>query len=196
MSSPFTASDAAAHSRSVKSRSTTILTVRHNGRVALGGDGQVTYGDTILKADTTKIRWVLDRKILTGFAGSTADAFALLERFETKAKDYPGNITRAATELARDWRTDRALRRLEALMIVVNEEHSLLITGQGDVIQPNDGVIGIGSGGPYATAAARALLRHSDLSAADVVREALKIAGELDIYTNENISVEEFPCKP
>src|SRR5688572_18010349 len=116
--------------------STTILTVRHQGRVAVGGDGQVTYGNTILKADTKKIRWMLDNKVIVGFAGSTADAFALLERFEAKAKDYPGNITRAATELARDWRTDRVLRRLEALMVVVNDELTLLITGQGDVVQP------------------------------------------------------------
>jgi ATP-dependent HslUV protease subunit HslV len=162
--------------------------------VALGGDGQVTYGETILKADTSKIRWMLDNKVLVGFAGSTADAFALLERFETKAKDYPGNITRAATELARDWRTDRVLRRLEALMIVVNEQYSLLITGQGDVVQPADFIIGIGSGGQYAVAAARALVLHADLSATDVVREALKIAAGIDVYTNENITVEELKC--
>ncbi len=177
-----------------RARSTTILSVRHKGMVALGGDGQVTYGETILKADTSKIRWMLDNKVLVGFAGSTADAFALLERFETKAKDYPGNITRAATELARDWRTDRVLRRLEALMIVVNEQYSLLITGQGDVVQPADFIIGIGSGGQYAVAAARALVLHADLSATDVVREALKIAAGIDVYTNENITVEELKC--
>ena len=180
--------------RQPKSRSTTILSVRHKGKVAIGGDGQVTYGDTILKADTCKIRSMLDEQVLVGFAGSTADAFALLERFETKAKDYPGNIVRAATELARDWRTDRMLRRLEALMVVVNEEYSLLITGQGDVVQPADCIIGIGSGGQYAAAAARALLRHSKLSAADIVREALGIASEIDIYTNSNITVEELRC--
>jgi ATP-dependent HslUV protease subunit HslV len=177
-----------------RSHSTTILSVRTGGRVALGGDGQVTYNNTILKADTNKIRWMLDNKVLVGFAGSTADAFALLERFEAKAKDYPGNITRAATELARDWRTDRMLRRLEAMMIVVNEEHTLLLTGQGDVVQPSDGIVGIGSGGGYATAAARALSRHSDLSAAEIVRLSLGIAAELDIYTNDNIAVEELPC--
>ena len=177
-----------------RARSTTILSVRHKGMVALGGDGQVTYGETILKADTSKIRWMLDNKVLVGFAGSTADAFALLERFEAKAKDYPGNITRAATELARDWRTDRVLRRLEALMIVVNEQYSLLITGQGDVVQPADFIIGIGSGGQYAVAAARALVLHADLSATDVVREALKIAAGIDVYTNENITVEELKC--
>lgn len=175
-------------------RSTTILTVRHNGMIALGGDGQVTYGDSILKADTKKIRWMLENKVLVGFAGSTADAFALMERFEAKAKDYPGNIVRAATELARDWRTDRALRRLEALMIVVNEEYTLLITGQGDVVQPTDGVIGIGSGGQYAMSAARALVRHSKLSSSEIVRESLKIAAEIDVYTNDNIIVEELPC--
>ncbi len=178
----------------VRARSTTILTVRHKGQVALGGDGQVTYGDTIMKGDTKKIRWILDDKVLVGFAGSTADAFSLLERFETKVKDYPGNITRAATELARDWRTDRVLRRLEALMVVVNEEYSLLVTGQGDVVQPADAIIGIGSGGQYATAAARALIKHSNLSAAEIVKESLLIASQIDIYTNDNIIVEELKC--
>ncbi len=181
------------HFKRVRARSTTILTVRHKGQVAIGGDGQVTYGDSILKADTKKIRKILDGKVLIGFAGSTADAFSLLERFETKAKDYPGNITRAATELARDWRTDRILRKLEALMVVVNSEYSLLITGQGDVVNPEDSIIGIGSGGNYAVAAARALIRHSDLSAKEIVYEALKIASEIDIYTNDNIILEELP---
>ncbi len=175
-------------------RSTTILTVRHNGKVALGGDGQVTYGESILKADTKKIRWMLDEKVMVGFAGSTADAFTLMERFEAKAKDYPGNLVRAATELARDWRTDRMLRRLEALMIVVNDELSLLITGQGDVVQPTDGIIGIGSGGQYATAAARAMVKHSKCSAVNIVKESLKIASEIDVYTNDNIIVEELEC--
>lgn len=175
--------------------STTILSVRHQGMVALGGDGQVTYGNTIMKSDTRKIRRMLDGKVLVGFAGSTADAFALMERFEARLKDFPGNITRAATELARDWRTDRALRRLEAMMAVVNGELSLLITGQGDVVQPTDGVIGIGSGGAYAIAAARALLRHqSSLSAAEIVRESLEIAAEIDVFTNDRINVEELAC--
>ncbi|MFO0917390.1 MAG: ATP-dependent protease subunit HslV [Planctomycetaceae bacterium] len=178
----------------IPTHSTTILTVRHSGHVALGGDGQVTYGTNILKADTRKIRWILDKKMLVGFAGSTADAFALLERFEAKAKNYPGNLPRAATELARDWRTDRVLRRLEAMMIVVDGEHSLLVTGQGDVVQPTDGILGIGSGGNFAVAAARGLVRHSSLSAAEIVRESLKIASEIDIYTNDNLIVEEFPC--
>lgn len=175
--------------------STTILCVRHNGLCAMGGDGQVTHGTTILKADTKKIRWLLEKKVLVGFAGSTADAFALMERFEAKLKDYPNNVPRAATELARDWRTDRMLRRLEAMLIVANDEHALLITGQGDVIQPTDGVLGIGSGSGHAIAAARALIKHSKLSAADIVAESLRIAAELDIYTNDNLVVEEFSCR-
>lgn len=170
--------------------STTILTVRHRGEVAIGGDGQVTLGTTILKADTRKIRPVLENKALVGFAGSTADAFALLERFEAKAKDFPGNIPRAATELAREWRTDRVLRRLEAMLIVVSEEHSLLITGQGDVIVPSDGILGIGSGGSYALAAARGLVQHSALSATEIVQASLEIAADIDIYTNREIIVE------
>ena len=176
----------------VETHSTTILAVRHQGEVALGGDGQVTYGTAILKSDTRKIRWILDKKMLVGFAGSTADAFSLLERFEAKAKNFPGNLPRAATELARDWRTDRILRKLEAMMIVVDAEHSLLVTGQGDVVQATDGILGIGSGGNYAVAAARGLIRHSNLSASDIVRESLKIASEIDIYTNDNIIVEQF----
>jgi ATP-dependent HslUV protease subunit HslV len=173
--------------------STTILSVRHKGTVAIGGDGQVTLGTSIMKADTRKIRWILDNKALVGFAGSTADAFALMERFEAKAKDFPGNIPRAATELARDWRTDRVLRRLEALMVVISREHTLLITGQGDVIQPTDGIIGIGSGGTCALSAARALVKHSKLGAAQIVRESLEIAAGIDIYTNREIMVEELP---
>lgn len=173
-------------------RSTTILTARTADGVAIGGDGQVTFNNTILKADTRKIRRLVDGKVLCGFAGSTADAFALLERFEAKAKDYPGNLARASTELARDWRTDRALRRLEAMLIVVNEESSFLISGTGDVVQPTDGVIGIGSGGQYATAAARALLRNTSLPAGDVVRQSLAIAAEIDVFTNENLLVEEL----
>ncbi|MBC8289183.1 MAG: ATP-dependent protease subunit HslV [Planctomycetes bacterium] len=176
-------------------RSTTIVSVRKGDTVALGGDGQVTYGNTIMKSDTRKIRWMLDKKVLVGFAGSTADAFALMERFETKLKDFPGNMPRAATELARDWRTDRVLRRLEAMMIAVDAEHSLLITGQGDVVQPSDGILGIGSGGPYATAAAKALEKHTDLSAAEIVRESLIVAADIDVYTNTSILVEELKCQ-
>ena len=180
--------------QAMKFRSTTILTVRHGGKVALGGDGQVTLGNTIMKADATKIRRLREGSVLCGFAGASADAFALLERFEAKLKDNPGNVPRAATELAKEWRTDRALRRLEALMVVADSRNSLLVSGTGDVIQPTDGIIGIGSGGPVAVAAAKALVGHSSLTASEIVREALKIAGEIDIYTNQNIVVEELAC--
>jgi len=176
-------------------RSTTILTVRHGGVVAMGGDGQVTVGSSIMKADATKIRRLIDGKVITGFAGAGADAFALLERFEAKLKDHPANLPRAATELAKEWRTDRVLRRLEAMMAVVDTQHTLLVTGTGDVLQPPDGVLGIGSGGNYAVAAARALLAHSQLGAVEIVRAALEIAAGIDIYTNTNIEVEELACE-
>jgi ATP-dependent HslUV protease, peptidase subunit HslV len=179
----------------MKSHSTTILTIRHKGVVAMGGDGQVTVGNTIMKADATKIRRLMNDKVITGFAGATADAFALLERFEAKLKDYPSNVPRAATELAKEWRTDRALRRLEAMMAVVDAKHTLLLTGNGDVVQPTDNVLGIGSGGNYAVAAARALIAHSDLSAVEIVRTALTIASGIDVYTNTNIMVEELVCE-
>lgn len=178
----------------MKIHSTTILTVRHKGKVALGGDGQVTMGNAVVKSDALKIRKLFDGKVLVGFAGGAADAFALLERFETKLKEHPGNVPRAATELAKDWRTDRVLRRLEALITVVDAKHSLLVSGTGDVIQPTDGILGIGSGGNFALAAARALVAHSDLSAAEIVRNALGIAGDLCIYTNGSITVEEMEC--
>jgi len=178
----------------MKVRSTTILTLRHRGVVAIGGDGQVSLGNTIMKADANKIRRLLDGSVITGFAGSSADAFALLERFEAKLKDYPQNVPRAATELAKEWRTDRALRRLEALLTVVDARHTLLITGTGDVIQPTDGVLGIGSGGNFAVAAARALIAHADLSAAEIVRKSLEIASDIDVYTNRNLVIEELPC--
>ncbi len=174
-------------------RSTTILCVRRDGQVALGGDGQVTMNDVVAKADAVKIRRlepVNGQPVLCGFAGSAADAFALLERFETKLKDSPGNLKRAAIELAKLWRTDRLLRRLEALMIVSDANTSLLLSGQGDVIEPAEGVIGIGSGGAYATAAARAMLRHTTLNAEQIVREALGIAGELCVYSNDKITLE------
>ena len=176
----------------MKLRSTTILTVRHKGQVAIAGDGQVTLGASIMKGDAAKIRTLLGGKIITGFAGGTADAFALLERFEVKLKDFPGNVPRAATELAKEWRTDRVLRRLEAMVVVVDAVNTLLITGIGDVIQPTDGVLGIGSGGDYAVAAARALVEHSDLSAAEIAAAALKVASSIDIYTNDNIMVKEM----
>ena len=175
-----------------KIRSTTILTVRSGGVVAMGGDGQVSLGDTVMKSDARKVRPLGDGRVLTGFAGSAADAFALLERFEAKLKDYPKNMPRAATELARDWRTDRALRRLEALIVVADKKDTLLISGTGDVIQPSDGVLGIGSGGNYATAAARALVAHSDLSAEEIVQESLKIAADICVYSNHNILIEQL----
>jgi ATP-dependent HslUV protease subunit HslV len=178
----------------VQFHGTTILTVRHQGQVAMGCDGQVTLGSAIVKADAVKVRKLLNDKVLCGFAGSSADAFALLERFEAKLKDYPNNIPRAATELAKDWRTDRALRRLEAMMAVTDSRHTLLISGTGDVIQPSDGIVGIGSGGNYALAAARALVAHSGLGAAAIVRAALEIAAGIDIYTNSQLVVEELEC--
>ena len=174
---------------------TTILTVRHQGVVAMGGDGQVTLGSSIMKADANKIRRLMDGKVITGFAGGGADAFALLERFEAKLKDYPSNLPRAATELAKEWRTDRVLRRLEAMMAVVDARHTLLLTGTGEVVQPADGVLGIGSGGDYAVAAARALVGHSQLGAVEIVRTALEIAAGIDVYTNTNIVVEELECE-
>ncbi|MDR0609733.1 MAG: ATP-dependent protease subunit HslV [Planctomycetaceae bacterium] len=176
----------------MKSHSTTILTVRRHGKAAIGGDGQVTLGNSIMKSDANKIRKLLEGKVITGFAGSTADAFALLERFEAKLKDYPSNIPRAATELAKEWRTDRALRRLEAMMIVVDPTSTLLLSGNGDVIVPSDGILAIGSGGNYAMAAAKALLAKSNLTASEIVLESLKIASEIDIYTNSNIVIEEL----
>jgi ATP-dependent HslUV protease, peptidase subunit HslV len=174
-------------------RSTTILTVRKDGRVAIGGDGQVTLGQTVVKSDAVKIRKLLDGQVVVGFAGAAADAFALMERLEQKLKDHPANLPRAATELAKEWRMDRALRRLEAQVVVVDAKNSLLVSGAGDVIQPSDGILGIGSGGNYALAAARALVAHSDLSAADVVRRSLEIAGDICVYTNRNVEVVELP---
>src|SRR5580693_791521 len=174
---------------------TTILSVRKGDRVAIGGDGQVTLGTQVMKSDAVKIRKLLDGQVLVGFAGSAADGFALLERFEGKLKDYPNNVPRAATELAKLWRTDRMLRRLEAVLVVVDARHSLLLTGSGDVIQPSDGILATGSGGGYALAAARALMGHSGLSAAEIVRESLAIAGGIDIYTNSTLTVEELPCQ-
>jgi len=173
-------------------RSTTILAVRHKGSVALGGDGQVTLGDVVMKADARKLRRLHNGRVLTGFAGASADAFALLERFEAKLKDFQGSVARAATELAKDWRLDRSLRRLEAMLIVADRDNLLLVSGTGDVIQPTEGVLAIGSGGAYALAAARALLAHSELSAVQITRTALEIAADLCVYTNRNIEVEEL----
>jgi ATP-dependent HslUV protease subunit HslV len=174
---------------------TTILSVRHGEHVALGGDGQVTLESAIVKNDAAKIRKLLDGKVLVGFAGGVADAFALMERFEKKLKDYPANLPRAATELAKEWRSDRALRRLEAMLIAVDSKFSLLVSGTGDVIQPSDGILGIGSGGNYAVSAARALVRHSQLDANSIVQEGLAIAGELDIYSGGKVIVEKLDCE-
>lgn len=171
---------------------TTILAVRTPQGAALGGDGQVTLGNMVMKSDAKKIRRLYEGKVLAGFAGAAADAFALLERFEGKLRDHQGSVPRAATELARDWRTDRVLRRLEAMLIVMDREHLLLLSGTGDVIQPSDHVLAIGSGGPYALAAARALAAHTHLSAVEIVRRSLEIAADLCIYTNRQIDIAEL----
>jgi ATP-dependent HslUV protease subunit HslV len=173
-------------------RATTILAVRHQGGVALGGDGQVTLGNVVVKSDASKVRRLYSGRVLAGFAGGAADAFALMERFEAKLKDYQGNVPRAATELAKDWRMDRALRRLEAMLVTADRDHLLVVSGTGDVIAPGDGVAGIGSGGAYAVAAARALLAHTELGPGAIVRAALEIAADLCIYTNRTIAVEEL----
>jgi len=170
--------------------STTILSVRRGGEVAVGGDGQVTMNNTVLKGDASKIRRLAGGKVLCGFAGSTADAFALLERFEKALADHPDHLLRAATELAKAWRTDRVLRRLEALLIVADREATLLLSGTGDVVRPTDGLVAIGSGGNFALAAARALVRHTDLTARQIVEQSLTIAGEIDVFTNTNLVVE------
>ncbi len=175
---------------SAQIHSTTIVSVRRNGMVALGGDGQVTLGNTKVKQDAVKIRRLFENQILAGFAGSAADGLALLDRFEAKLREFKGNTKKAAVELAKDWRTDRAMRRLEAMLAVADKSVSLLISGTGDVIEPDDGIIGIGSGSPYAIAAARALLKHSTLSAEEITRESLLIAGEICIYTNSHITLE------
>src|SRR6516225_7036707 len=175
-----------------QTRSTTIVCVRKDGKVALGGDGQVTLGDTVIKHGARKIRRLYNEKILAGFAGSSADSFALFSRFEGKLEQFHGNLGRAAVELAKDWRTDRALRHLEAVMIVADEKNTFLISGNGDLIEPDDGIVGIGSGGPYALAAARALLKFTSLTARQIVEEAMHIAGKICIYTNENISIDEL----
>ena len=169
---------------------TTVLCVRHHSQVAIGGDGQVTIGNTVVKGSARKVRKLHQDKVLAGFAGAAADAFTLFARFEAKLDEHRGNLARAAVELAKDWRTDRVLRRLEALLAVADREHSFIVSGTGDVIEPDDGLIGIGSGGPYALAAARALVGHSDLDAKGIVAEALRIAADICIFTNANVTVE------
>jgi ATP-dependent HslUV protease subunit HslV len=173
-------------------RSTTVLCVRREGKVAIAGDGQVTMGTTVMKTGAAKIRRLYEGRVLAGFAGTSADAFALFSRFEGRLEEYRGNLERAAIELAREWRTDKILRQLEALLIVADRELSLLISGTGDLIAPDEGLLAIGSGGPYALAAARALAKHTALPAAELAREALTIAAGIDIYTNDRIRVEEL----
>ncbi|HVB41007.1 MAG TPA: ATP-dependent protease subunit HslV [Terriglobales bacterium] len=175
-----------------KIRSTTVLSVRAHGKVVLAGDGQVTMGEGVIKHHARKIRRLYGEKVLAGFAGSTADAFSLFSRFETKLEQYHGNLSRSAVELAKDWRTDRALRHLEALLVVSNESDTFLLSGQGDVIEPDDGICAIGSGGPFALAAARALLRHTELPARAIAEQALGIAADICIYTNRELTVEEL----
>lgn len=172
--------------------STTIVSVRFKGHVAMAGDGQVSFGNQVFKHTAKKVRRIYNDKVLAGFAGAAADAFALFARFEAKLEEYRGNLTRAAVELAKEWRTDRALRRLEALLAVVDADSSLILSGTGDIIEPDDGLIGIGSGGGYALAAARALIKHSDLSAKEIAREAIEIASGICVYTNDEISLEEI----
>ncbi len=173
-------------------RGTTILSVRRDGEVVIGGDGQVSMGNTVMKHNARKVRRLYHNKVIAGFAGSTADAFTLFERFEGKLEKHQGHLTRAAVELAKDWRTDRMLRRLEALLTVADKTASLIISGTGDVIEPEESLMAIGSGGPYAQAAARALLSNTSLSASDIVEKALHIAGDICIYTNHNLTIESL----
>jgi ATP-dependent HslUV protease, peptidase subunit HslV len=173
-------------------RSTTVISIRKDGKVALAGDGQVTLGETIIKQSARKIRRLYNGQILAGFAGSTADAFALFSRFESKLEEFRGNLARAAVELAKEWRTDRALRHLQALLIVADKDKTFLLSGTGDLIEPDDGIAAIGSGGPFALAAARALLKHSNLTAREIAEEAMNIAGNICIFTNLAIVTEEL----
>ncbi len=178
--------------KNMKTRSTTILAVRHQGSVVVAGDGQVTMGNTVVKHKAAKVRRLYHGKVITGFAGATADAFTLYDKLEQKLEQYNGNLLRSAVELAKDWRTDRILRRLEALLVAVDEKHSLLLSGTGDVIEPDEGILAIGSGGPYAQAAASALIRHSNLDAEAIARAAMEIAAGICIYTNHNIVLEKI----
>jgi ATP-dependent HslUV protease, peptidase subunit HslV len=173
-------------------RSTTVLLVRRNDKVAMAGDGQVTVGETVMKASARKVRRLYNEKILAGFAGATGDAFSLLTRFEGKLEQYHGNLERAAIELSKEWRTDKVLRHLEALLVVADDKNSFLLSGNGDVISPDDGLLAIGSGGSYALAAARALMKNTEMSARDIAAESMRIAGEICIYSNSNIIVEEL----
>jgi len=176
----------------MKIRSTTILGIRHKGAAAMAGDGQVTFGDTILKTGARKVRKMYDDSILVGFAGAAADALTLFDKFDAKLEQYKGNLPRAVVELAKEWRTDRYLRRLEAQLAVMDKQYAFLVSGTGDVIEPDDSILALGSGGPYALAAARALINHTKLNAREIVEEAMKIAGGICIYTNTNILIEEL----
>jgi ATP-dependent HslUV protease subunit HslV len=173
-------------------RGTTIIAVRHNGRVVMGGDGQVSVGNTIMKHSANKVRRMYSDKVIGGFAGATADAFSLFARFEEKLEKFQGNLPRSAVELAKDWRTDKILRRLEAMLIVADKDHSFLISGNGDVIEADDGILAIGSGGMFAQSAAKALLKHSQLNAREIVEEAMDIAQSVCVYTNSNLTIEEL----
>ena len=175
-----------------KIHATTIIGLRHNGHIAIGGDGQVTLGNTVMKQKSNKIRRLYNNSVLAGFAGSAADAFSLLERFEEKLEQYQGQLARAAVELAKLWRTDKYLRQLEALLAVFDKEHALIISGTGDVIEPDDGIVAVGSGGSYALSAARILVKHTKLSARDIVQESLNAASDICIYTNKNFTIEEL----
>jgi ATP-dependent HslUV protease, peptidase subunit HslV len=179
-------------SQKARFRSTTILSVRRDGHLAMGGDGQVTMGESVVKQNARKIRRLYGDKVIAGFAGSTADALSLFSRFEQKLEEYHGNLSRSVVELAKDWRTDRALRHLEALLLVADAKVTYLVSGNGDVIEPDDGIVAIGSGGPYALAAARALAKHTSLSPKAIVEEAMRIAGQICIFTNENFVIEEL----
>ena len=176
-------------------KGTTILSIRRNGKVAIGGDGQVSMGNTVMKGNARKVRFLHKNRVLAGFAGATADAFTLFERFEGKLEKHHGHLTRAAVELAKDWRTDRMLRRLEALLVVADASASLIITGTGDVIEPEDSLMAIGSGGPYAQSAARALLDNTELSAREIVEKGLTIAADICVYTNHNLVIEELDAE-
>ena len=178
--------------KTARIRSTTILSVRRDGRLAMAGDGQVTMGENIMKQKARKIRRLYNDKVIAGFAGSTADALSLFSRFEQKLEEYHGNLSRAVVELAKDWRTDRALRHLEALLLVADAKNTYLLSGNGDVIEPDDGIVAIGSGGPYALAAARALAKHTQMPAKEIVEEAMAIAGQICIFTNDQIALEEL----
>ena len=173
-------------------RSTTVIAVRHKGKVAIAGDGQVSFGDTVMKHQARKVRRMYNESIISGFAGGAADAFTLFEKLEAKLQEFHGDLLRSSVELAKDWRTDRMLRRLEAMLVVVDKDHSFLLSGTGDVIEPDDGILAIGSGGSYALSAARALVKHSTLDASEIAREAMKIAASICIYTNDNIVIEEL----